>query len=169
MKDLLEFGRPSEPELGQWHLDDLVHGAIEACQPLLREKGVEVVRTGSEDVPPVLADRMRMTQVLQNLIENAIHYSPPGGRVKVVVGPAGDARNGWGEFVECTVHDSGPGFAAADLQQLFEPFFTRRRGGTGLGLSIVKRIVYDHGGEVFARNHPEGGAVVAVWLRRVDG
>jgi PAS domain S-box-containing protein len=168
MKDLLEFGRPSEPELGRWKLTELVHGAIETCRPLLDEKGVEITRTGNDDVPPVLADRMRMTQVLQNLIENAIHYSPPGGRVDVSLGPGGNVRESWGEFVECAVHDSGPGFAPADLDQLFEPFFTRRRGGTGLGLSIVKRIVYDHGGKVFARNHPAGGAVVAVWLRRAE-
>jgi signal transduction histidine kinase len=168
MKDLLEFGRPSEPELGEWEPATLVRGAIENCRSLLEEKGVRAELSGPEDVPRVLADRVRMTQVLQNLIENAIHYSPPDGRVEVVLGPGGRRSGDWGEFVECAVHDSGPGFAAADLEQLFEPFFTRRRGGTGLGLSIVKRIVYDHGGEVFARNHPEGGAVVAVWLRRAQ-
>jgi signal transduction histidine kinase len=117
----------------------------------------------SATLPPVLADRVRMTQVLQNLIENAAHYSPPGGRVEVSLGRAGDEGGDW---VECAVRDSGPGFAPDDLKQLFEPFFTRRRGGTGLGLSIVQRIVYDHGGDVFARNHPEGGAVVVVRLRR---
>jgi signal transduction histidine kinase len=104
--------------------------------------------------------------VLQNLIENAVHYSPPGGCVTVALGRDDDEQ---GEWVECSVRDSGPGFAPADLEQLFEPFFTRRRGGTGLGLSIVKRIVYDHGGDVFARNHPEGGAVVVVRLRRAAG
>ena len=110
-----------------------------------------------------MADRVRMTQVLQNLIENAAHYTASGGQVEVAIGWAGEKGGDW---IECAVRDSGPGFAEADLEQLFEPFFTRRRGGTGLGLSIVKRIVYDHGGEVSARNHPEGGAVVVVHLRR---
>jgi signal transduction histidine kinase len=102
--------------------------------------------------------------VLQNLIENGVHFSPPGGRVRVGVEEAGDAD---GPAVLCRVHDSGAGFDPADLRRLFEPFFTRRRGGTGLGLSIVKRIVYDHGGEVSAENHEDGGAVVTVRLRAV--
>jgi signal transduction histidine kinase len=107
-----------------------------------------------------------MTQVLQNLIENAAHYSPRGGQVKISLGVTRDAD---GEWVECAVRDSGPGFAPDDLKKLFEPFFTRRRGGTGLGLSIVQRIVFDHGGDVFARNHPQGGAMVVVRLRSAKG
>ena len=164
MKDLLEFGRPSEPELGECDLGEVVKAATLACEPLLKRRDVEAVGPDeSVSLPPVLADRVRMTQVLQNLIENAVHYSPPGGRVEVSLGLAGGEDAEW---VECSVRDSGPGFAPGDLEQLFEPFFTRRRGGTGLGLSIVQRIVYDHGGDVFARNHPEGGAVVVVRLRR---
>jgi PAS domain S-box-containing protein len=167
MKDLLEFGRPSEPELAECDLEEVTRQAIHACEPLLKRKGVEVVQQEPEGGGlQVLVDRVRMTQVLQNLIENAAHYSPSGGRVVVALSRHDEDA---GEWVECTVHDSGPGFAPADLEQLFEPFFTRRRGGTGLGLSIVKRIVYDHGGEVSARNHPEGGAVVAVRLRRAAG
>ena len=164
MKELLEFGRPSEPELGECDLGEVVKAAVRACSSLLEKKGVKVVGPKSpRALPPVLADRARMTQVLQNLIENAAHYSPPGGQVEVALDWAGEAGGVW---IECAVRDSGPGFAPADLEQLFEPFFTRRRGGTGLGLSIVKRIVYDHGGDVSARNHPAGGAVVAISLRR---
>jgi PAS domain S-box-containing protein len=164
MKELLEFGRPSEPDLGECDLQDVATAAIRACGVLLEKRNVEVVRLDApEGLPPVEADRARMTQVLQNLIENAAHYSPPGGRVEVALGWSDGEDEEW---VECAVRDSGPGIAPADLDQLFEPFFTRRRGGTGLGLSIVKRIVYDHGGDVSARNHPEGGAVVAFRLRR---
>ena len=162
MRDLLDFGRPSRPDLSQCRMEEVVEAAVSACAPLARRKSVEIAWPRGAAVPPVLADRARVSQVLQNLIENAVHFSPEGGRVEVALGLGGDAPEGW---VECAVRDSGPGFDPADLPRLFEPFFTRRRGGTGLGLSIVQRIVYDHGGEVAAENHASGGAVVKVRFR----
>jgi PAS domain S-box-containing protein len=163
MKDLLDFGRPSRPDFGECRMEEVVETAVSTCAPMARHRQVEVRwRRGSRLLPPVLADAARITQVLQNLIENAVHFSPPGGHVEIALG-AGQLEGS--PFVECTVKDSGPGFDPRDLSRLFEPFFTRRRGGTGLGLSIVKRIVYDHGGEVTAENHPDGGAVVRVTLR----
>ena len=164
MRDLLDFGRPSRPDFAECRMEDVADTAVAACTPLARRKSVEVVWSRGTGSFPVLADRARITQVLQNLIENAVHFSPPGGRVEVALGAT---ENGEGRWAECTVRDSGPGFDRADLPRLFEPFFTRRRGGTGLGLSIVKRIVYDHGGEVAAENHASGGAVVKVRLRKV--
>jgi PAS domain S-box-containing protein len=162
MRDLLDFGRPSLPDLAPCRVEEVVEAATAACLPLARRKLVQLARAEEPAVAPVLADRARITQVLQNLIENAIHFSPPGGRVAIALR---DAPGEGGPWVECAVSDSGPGFDERDMPRLFEPFFTRRRGGTGLGLSIVKRIVYDHGGEVAASNQPEGGAVVRVRLR----
>jgi signal transduction histidine kinase len=161
MRDLLDFGRPSRLDFTECRMEEVADAAVSACEPLARRKSVEIAWSRAMAAFPVLADRARVTQVLQNLIENAVHFSPRGGRVEVSLGPAGDG------LFECAVRDSGPGFEPADLPRLFEPFFTRRRGGTGLGLSIVKRIVYDHGGEVSAENHPTGGAVVKIRLRAV--
>jgi PAS domain S-box-containing protein len=164
MRDLLDFGRPSQPDFTECRLEEVVEAAVAACQPLIRRKTVEVAWVERQAVAPVLADRARITQVFQNLIENAVHFSPAGGRVAIAVREAAGEGGGW---IECAVADSGAGFDLRDLPRLFEPFFTRRRGGTGLGLSIVKRIVYDHGGEVSADNHPDGGAIVRVRLRPV--
>jgi len=164
MRDLLDFGRPTRLEFTECRMEEVVEAAVSACTPLARRKSVEIAWPRTAAAFPVLADRARVTQVLQNLIENAVHFSPQGGRVEVSLAPAGDGKEG---LFECAVRDSGPGFDPADLPRLFEPFFTRRRGGTGLGLSIVKRIVYDHGGEVAAENHGSGGAVVKIRLRAV--
>jgi PAS domain S-box-containing protein len=164
MSDLLDFGRPSRPDFSECDVEEVVEAAVSACGVLARRKSVEISLPRRVGPPHVLADRARVSQVLQNLIENAVHFSPPGGRVEVSLGVA---YSGLERFVECAVKDSGPGFDPDDLPRLFEPFFTRRRGGTGLGLSIVKRIVYDHGGDVSAENHSAGGAVVKVRLRAV--
>ena len=164
MRDLLDFGRPNRPEFSECRMEEIVEAAVSACTSLARRKSVEISWPRSAAAFPVLADRARVSQVLQNLIENAVHFSPAGSRVEVSLASVGTGEE---PFVECAVKDSGPGFDAADLARIFEPFFTRRRGGTGLGLSIVKRIVYDHGGEVAAENHPSGGAVVKIRLRGV--
>jgi len=104
-----------------------------------------------------------MLQVLQNLIDNAIQHSPRGGQV-VVRAAAVLAPNADG--LELSVADEGPGIRAEDMANIFEPFFTRRRGGTGLGLSIVQRIVEQHGGEVEGKNRETGGALITVRLCR---
>jgi signal transduction histidine kinase len=111
-------------------------------------------------LPPLAADRKRIVQVFQNLLENALRHSPPGGTVVVLLEPPAPD----GSLVRVAIRDAGPGFAAADLPHVFEPFFTRRKGGTGLGLSIVQQIVEQHGGRVEARNDPAGGAEVVVFL-----
>jgi signal transduction histidine kinase len=164
MSDLLDFGRPSRPDFSECDVEDVIEAAVSACGPLARRKTVEISWPRRVGMPRVLADRARVSQVLQNLIENGVHFSPTGGRVEVGLAVS---ESGGERYVLCSVKDSGPGFDPADLPRLFEPFFTRRRGGTGLGLSIVKRIVYDHGGEVSAENHAQGGAVVKVRLRAV--
>ena len=164
MSDLLDFGRPSRPDFSECQVEEVVEAAVSACGALARRKSVEVSWPRHVAAPPVLVDRARVSQVLQNLIENAVHFSPPGGRVEVALRTLDE---GGEAFVVCSVRDAGPGFDPADLPRLFEPFSPRRRGGTGLGLSIVKRIVYDHGGDVSAENHAEGGAVVKVRLRAV--
>ena len=104
-------------------------------------------------------DRRHLVQVFQNLIENAIQYSPSGGCVVV------EAEEGWLDgraWVSYAIQDSGPGFPPEDLARVFEPFFSRRRSGTSLGLAIVQRIVEGHGGNINAGNRHEGGAVIVV-------
>jgi len=116
---------------------------------------------GWHNAPRLWIDRGRVVQVLENLLENAVQHSPAGSCVRCRA-QAADAGG-----VRFSVEDAGPGFRPEDLERLFEPFFTRRRGGTGLGLSIVQRITEEHGGRVEAANRPGGGAVMTVTLPAV--
>jgi signal transduction histidine kinase len=161
MQELLDYGRSHSLEVTRCALSEVVSQAIRASVPLARSRDVELLDAVPGGLPQVPMDAKRIGQVLQNLIENAIQHTGPGGRVMVTA--AVSAEHGQ-ELVVCSVLDDGSGFREQDLPRIFEPFFTRRRGGTGLGLSIVARIVEEHGGRVTAANRPEGGAVMAVKL-----
>jgi PAS domain S-box-containing protein len=157
MQDLLDYGKPIHRENTPTEIHELIHEASGRCAVLARERGIELALELEPDLPALTLDPRSMTVVLKNLFENAIHHSPPSSVVQVTA-----ARDDGGVRIE--VRDQGNGFRPEDLRRAFEPFFTRRRGGTGLGLSIVQRVVEQHGGQVCARNHPEGGAVVALVL-----
>jgi two-component system phosphate regulon sensor histidine kinase PhoR len=108
-------------------------------------------------LPRLKADPQRLHQVLFNLLDNAIKYTPPKGQITV------SARETGGE-IECSVADNGPGIAAEHLPRVFERFYrvdkarSRELGGTGLGLAIVKHIVQAHGGRVWAESQVGKGS-----------
>ncbi len=161
MGDLLEYGKPPSLELSDGAIGDVIAEAMRGCAPLAEKAGVSVTSALAPGLPSAPMDRRRLTQVFQNLLDNALRHAPPRSTVIVEA----EATHVEGEdWIDCRVQDEGPGFRPEDLPRIFDPFFTRRRGGTGLGLSIVQRIVEEHGGRIFAGNRPEGGAVVTVRL-----
>jgi two-component system, OmpR family, sensor histidine kinase BaeS len=120
-------------------------------------EGVEVACKCSDSVP-VVGDEDRLAQVLRNLLDNALRHTDEGGVTVRCSTSEGHA------VVE--VIDTGEGIPQADLPYVFERFYradtarARDTGGSGIGLALSRRVVEDHGGEVFARNREEGGAVV---------
>ncbi|MEO8634135.1 MAG: ATP-binding protein [Gemmatimonadales bacterium] len=161
MRDLLEYGKPPLPELLPGDPSLCVSQALYHVQPRSAERGVPVEYRAWAPCPTVAHDPSRLLQLLQNLLENAIQHSPPGGQVVLRSGAVQFDGASWAEF---RVEDAGPGFRPEDLPRIFEPFFTRRPGGTGLGLAIAQRIVEEHGGRIDAANPPGGGAVLRVRL-----
>jgi two-component system sensor histidine kinase KdpD len=125
-------------------------------QPILREVKV---RTLLRDAPDIAADPVQIDQVLSNLIENAVRFSPPGGEVVVSVAP-------WHSSVRIRIVDHGPGIAPADRDRVFEAFARvgasdrDEAGGGGLGLAIAKAIVVAHGGRIWIEGVPAGGTAV---------
>ncbi|MCB1954069.1 MAG: two-component sensor histidine kinase [Rhodocyclaceae bacterium] len=109
--------------------------------------------------PLAEVDAEQLTQVLLNLIMNALQLVPEGGKVQLGSADAG-------EVLELCVGDDGPGIPAGDRERVFEAFFFRREGGVGLGLAIVQQIIQAHGGSIVADQSPLGGALFRIRLPR---
>lgn len=143
----LQVVSPATLDLRAVDLGQLVHNVVEDSRSAAARAGIEVREEIAESLAPILADAGRIAQVLDNLISNAIKFSPDGGTITVRVQEEG-------ERVRVEVTDTGIGIPEAEQTQIFERFYQvdgtvrRRFGGAGLGLSIVKQIVEAHGGEV---------------------
>ncbi|PYM33527.1 MAG: PAS domain-containing sensor histidine kinase [Candidatus Rokuibacteriota bacterium] len=141
-------------------LDEVVDSVLTMIRP--RAAGGEVALSVDlpADLPPVRADRDRLAQILINLVDNGVKYTPAGGRVAVSARRVGPA------LVEVGVTDTGVGIPPADLPRVTERFYrvdrarSRELGGTGLGLAIVKHLVLAHGGELAIESQPGRGTVV---------
>jgi two-component system, OmpR family, sensor histidine kinase KdpD len=132
-------------------IDELIESVISRLRPLLDGRHIDL-RIG-EDVPEVPMDVVQIDQVLTNLVENAIKFTPQGTPITL-------SAVGSNEVVRVTVADRGPGIPKEDRARIFEPFerAAESRSGTGLGLAISKAIVVVHDGRMWVSDNPAGGA-----------
>ena len=153
--------------------DAVIHEVHETLAPLAwRDRSVTVVADLPERVPLVQADRDRLTQVLLNLVRNAITHTPAGGIVSMSVSQDGADGRPDPRYVTIMVADTGAGIPAEDLDRIFERFYrvdasrNRASGGFGLGLSIVHDLVSAMGGAIDAESVVGQGSVFRVRLQR---
>lgn len=145
-------------------VDEVVASVLGIIGPRAARSRVTVTAQAAPDLSAVSADRDRLAQILINLVDNAVKYTPEGGAVTVT------ARDVEGEMIEVAVADTGIGIPAADLPRITERFYrvdkarSRELGGTGLGLAIVKHLVLAHGGELRIESEPERGTTVRFTL-----
>jgi two-component system phosphate regulon sensor histidine kinase PhoR len=141
-------------------LEEIVDSALAIIQPRAESGRVTLETALPDDLPEVDADRDRLAQILINLVDNAVKYTPAAGRVRV------GARAVGADMVEVEVADTGVGIPRADLPRITERFYrvdkarSRELGGTGLGLAIVKHLVIAHGGELTIDSEPGQGTTV---------
>jgi two-component system, OmpR family, phosphate regulon sensor histidine kinase PhoR len=143
--DRLEFETRRIP------IGPFIDSCIETAQPRARDKDLRLSVKLAEKIPDIAGDRRRLTEVLQNLLDNAIQYTPAGGQITVSAGVADSA-------VVFTVSDTGIGIPQAEQPRIFERFYrvdvarSRQVGGTGLGLAIAKHLVEGHGGRIWVES-----------------
>jgi len=174
VNDLLVLSKADSQalKLKQEPLDvrDLVERSVHKLAPQVEEKGILVEVGASEEPQWVLADADRIEQVLVNLLDNAIKYSPEEGRITVAIDEGSPSPG----LVSVAVRDEGVGIPTEDLPRVFERFYrvdrarSRDGGGSGLGLSIAKAIVEAHGGEITLRSEEGQGTTVHFTLPRAS-
>ena len=148
-------------------LNELTEGAIMRHQALAQERGLTLEHRLAKPGPVVLVDPGQMMQALNNLVENAIYYTPEGGKVVVSTGKEEAEGRTW---ATATVADTGMGIPGEELPRIFERFFRGEEprlmqiSGTGLGLAIVQEIVKLHGGQVTVESQVGKGSVFTVRL-----
>ncbi|MBE9181990.1 HAMP domain-containing histidine kinase [Oculatella sp. LEGE 06141] len=158
LTNLINCGKGSHLRVTLQDLRDLMSQSIEGLQPFIRQKQLTI------DIPEtsvmLMVDRLQLKQVFDNLLSNAVHFSPQFGSINV------DWRIFQSEVL-IQITDQGPGLSPEEVQKIFHPFYSRRPGGTGLGLTIAKKIVLDHQGSLWAQPPTENGASFSLTLPRL--
>jgi two-component system, OmpR family, phosphate regulon sensor histidine kinase PhoR len=153
--DLLKLSRIEagrlELELRPIRVEALVNGCIETARFKAEAKGLRILVHLPEGLPPVRGDGVQLGEVLQNLLDNALQYTPSGGQIDVTASSSDHE-------VTFTVADTGIGIPESDLVRIFERFYrvdaarSREAGGTGLGLAISRHIIEAHGGRIWVES-----------------
>lgn len=156
---VLDSARPHPPVFARRDLRGIVHHCVAMLAPQATRKGVTIAEGEAHGDLAIDCDEEQLTQVVLNLLLNAMQLLPAGGRVGVECRGDGDA-------VRLEVGDSGPGIPEQERFQVFEPFVSKRPGGLGLGLSVVKQIVLAHHGDISIGESRWGGALFSILLPR---
>lgn len=141
----------------------LLTNISENFQPQAGQQKIKLKFNHSANIPTVMIDERRITQVIINLIQNALQHTPEEGEIIL-------ALQCLDSSVEITVSDSGPGIPEGSLDHIFERFYrvdqsrSRDKGSSGLGLTIARRLAEAHAGILIASNHPDGGAIFTLSL-----
>lgn len=167
VEDILSLAKLESPgarlDLTEIYLPEFLEGILRDWEKRFGTKLLQATLDAPEDLPVIAADEHRLQEVIYNLLDNAVKYSQPEGKIRLQAQRVADS-------VRISVSDGGVGIPARDLPRIFERFYradkarSRQLGGTGLGLSIVKHIAQLHGGSVEATSEPGHGTTISVVL-----
>lgn len=161
VRELVDFARPASPMVGRVRLNEVVEEVLGVAKYYQRTGDRDISTDVATDLPPIHAPRDHLTQVVLNLVFNAIDATPKGGRISVSLRQEGSRA-------VLDVTDDGRGIAESDLDRVFQPYFTTKPQGTGLGLFVSRQIIEELGGSIDFRSDPGVGATFCVSLPIVE-
>jgi PAS domain S-box-containing protein len=163
-----EYARAPDMQFTRFDLNQLITEVVDLYR--VQDSSAEMKLSLNPNLPNISADRMRIRQILNNLVTNSLEAleGRAGARIEIETHIAEDGPK-HGASVAIVVIDNGPGFQRDLIGTVFDPYVTSKPKGTGLGLAIVKKIVEEHGGRIEADNQRSGGARVRILLPLSDG
>ena len=171
IRQVLDFSRKQRPTVTRVDLGRVVSEALEFVGELIKRQRITVALHAPENLPSIPGDPDEIQQVCLNLVTNAVHAMPSGGRLSVTLAEVIRRKEGLAlaapaPYLLMEVGDTGVGIPPGDRERIFEAFFTTKDTGegTGLGLAVAKGIVKDHDGWIEVDDRVEGGAVFRVFL-----
>jgi signal transduction histidine kinase len=159
LTNMLLFARPHKPSPKKIPIDRVVEESVVILIPLIKARNIELKKSLSRH--EVLGDVELLKQVFINIILNAVQALPNGGDLNVTMEKSGTS-------VIVHVKDNGPGIDGADIEKIFNPFFTTKDTGTGLGLTIASQIMQAHGGYIKVHNGEERGSIFSLYFLRQE-
>lgn len=159
IKDLLNYASPEEPVLSDENFGDILNDIIENIRVRCDKSGINLKVKTDENLPVILADKLRIKTAMMNFISNAIDAMPRGGDLIIKACPDKNLNN---LIIEIT--DNGIGIQPDNLDKIFEPFFTTKHNGTGLGLGLAHQVIKSHNGDVKIKSKLKSGTTVELFL-----
>jgi len=170
VRELLDLARPAALQTARVSVHDVAGDVLVLAKGIPGADRVTFVERYDPSLPPVVGDEEKLTQVVLNLVRNALDAvaGVPGPTIVLETGVASlrirSASGRTRPLARISVQDNGPGIPEPMLHRLFTPFATSKPHGTGLGLAISRRIVDAHGGRIEVKNRPDGGVAATVYL-----
>ena len=170
LNDLLVYARPKPPQFGIGDLKETVARTLQLASPADRDQESGILHPDPLTITPLPHGSEQLHQVLLNLVLNGIQALDSEGRIGIEAKAVNSSvASQSADQVEISVADTGSGIPPEQLERIFRPFYTTKRGGTGLGLSLCRRIISQHGGTLRAESELSKGSrfVIRLPIRNV--
>jgi signal transduction histidine kinase len=160
--ELLDFSRPSEPQLREENINEIIDKMITLITTETKKKNLRITKQFGENLPLIQVDKDQIKQVFLNILLNAVQATPENG--EILIASRSFAKNPEETLLQIEIRDTGPGIPPQELEHIFTPFYTTKTQGSGLGLSISHQIVEEHHGYIEVQSQIGSGTAFTVNL-----